>query len=565
MADNPYGYFDDETRKAYTKHLTCEKNAEYLKKPENYLPDPNNDLFNSDILRYYVDGYTGLKMAPQFAGKRCITKYYTKDGEGLPPGGVDGIIDEQEVCTTISAPHVASMLYVDVGRWGGSAAGRKKTDSDWGRCREFGVVCGRSAALCTYDRPGGGKKITELSVDKRVQSSEGYKRIKVLLQKLSNDATLGGVTVLKALTCEIAHTDVPSYDEIYVFLGDIHAPVMTTSERTYFGNRAAPLLNGRLDVAEAKRVVERHAAIQSLLKIFPFPISIPLKLAELVAFAADLYNDQCITEWPDKKTVNKKEVDDWFKYYHGTASNIGADIFQQAGEDLISWVKLLLEYQSTRKPGQPKLKFVQAGDLFDLWIGLKTAVKWGKDINGFHNADAAKKFVEFWIDESTKESTNTAAAGMNYLLTMDDKLAKGVEKINPTFLYGNHEDYLGTAAAPLNMKRAAKLTSVVGLHAEHGHACDSFNADDDPSLGWAITQLAFLAPLLRDYEDRLTALKSNVSGSTVPRLTSVEYALNQCVFDPLLGAVRRKPKLIYVQGHTHEPMLKEVRVLVQNP
>jgi len=53
--------------------------------------------------------------------------------------------------TTLARPAVARMLYMDVGRWGGSADSHKSTATHWGRRRDFGIVWGRLVALCSYE------------------------------------------------------------------------------------------------------------------------------------------------------------------------------------------------------------------------------------------------------------------------------------------------------------------------------------------------------------------------------------------------------------------------------
>jgi hypothetical protein len=41
---------------------------------------------------------------------------------------------------TLARPTLARMLYMDVGRWGGSAPSHKSTTEHWGRRRDFGIV-----------------------------------------------------------------------------------------------------------------------------------------------------------------------------------------------------------------------------------------------------------------------------------------------------------------------------------------------------------------------------------------------------------------------------------------
>ena len=95
------------------------------------------------------------------------------------------------------------------------------------------------------------------------------------------------------------------------------------------------------------------------------------------------------------------------------------------------------------------------------------------------------------------------------------------------------------------------------MFAEHGHQSDEFNSDDDPRLGWALTQLAFLDTEVRDLEDPAGALIARLKG-LVPgwtamgaRLERMGHAADVCL---------RERRLIYVMGHTHEAMLKKIHI-----
>ncbi len=52
--------------------------------------------------------------------------------------------------STLVQKEVATLIYMDVGRWSGSAPTEHDTQSHWGKHRDFGIVCGRLAVLCTY-------------------------------------------------------------------------------------------------------------------------------------------------------------------------------------------------------------------------------------------------------------------------------------------------------------------------------------------------------------------------------------------------------------------------------
>ena len=563
MADKSpeHGEFDSTTRHAYLDHLFGED-------------DSLNPEYTKDVVKYYIPDALGKQMAPDRLVKRCEPKYsYDGDNPGLPPGGVDGI-EEREACATFSPDVVAKLLYMDVGRWGGSGHIRDNTDKRWGYCRDFGLVCGNTALLCGYSppkkretAPGNGTDfVPPKDLNPGIRDSNVYKAMIPLLNHLSTNAGLGPVHITKALACKspYSRTELPPQDEIHVFLGDVHAPIITTKKRTYYGNDAHPPINGRLDVDEVKKLVLKRAALTALfvggLPKFGPGLVLAFKIiwAQLLELRDDILESQDVSATWDKGTLSYDEATEWFFDYHGDDEK-GADIFDGAASDLIDWVMLLVSYQRDKTPSNKPLRFIQTGDMFDFWIGLKTGIDYTDfdrdnppDISHLHGE--TDDFVDFWLRETTDMENNTQAQAMQTLLKMDRWLPVN-KKIEPVFLYGNHDNYLGG----LN-KSIAALTNVSGLHAEHGHACDTFNFDDDPSMGWLITQIAFLFPKVRDFENWLTAAKAWISGDNGPRLIRFEHALNRCVFDPILKKGAR-PKLIFVMGHSHEPMLKEIQVI----
>jgi hypothetical protein len=61
----------------------------------------------------------------------------------------------------------------------------------------------------------------------------------------------------------------------------------------------------------------------------------------------------------------------------------------------------------------------------------------------------------------------------------------------------------------------------------------------------------------------MSALVAGKSKGIGPRLTFTEMALEECVFKPILAG--KKPAMTFVMGHTHEPVLQEIRVLEYIP
>jgi predicted phosphodiesterase len=138
-----------------------------------------------------------------------------------------------------------------------------------------------------------------------------------------------------------------------------------------------------------------------------------------------------------------------------------------------------------------------------------------------------------------------------------DKWLSPAQKVHPVFLYGNHDNYRGTLfGLPAQFKDT-------GLVAQHGHQADDFNADSNAKIGYLLTQAAFAVLAVRLLEDPMSALVAGIKGGIGPRLTFTEMALEEAVFKPILAG--KKPAMTFVMGHTHEPVLQEIRVLEYIP
>ena len=83
------------------------------------------------------------------------------------------------------------------------------------------------------------------------------------------------------------------------------------------------------------------------------------------------------------------------------------------------------------------------------------------------------------------------------------------------------------------------------VYAEHGQQSDSFNSDDAPISGWALTQVAFVIPGIRELEDALsmtlTLCKRIFGNDPGARLQRIARGADVCL---------EKKRLIYVTGHT---------------
>ena len=152
---------------------------------------------------------------------------------------------------------VGQFLYMDVGRWGGDL----DTGDAWTRMRNFGLVCGSGAMLCNYE----GHKGSSISKDPNLENISpevwehpDIQKMRSLLKKLSESNILGHVTVVNALVSTDEASESPSSDEILVFLGDIHAPVMNIHDRTYLPDslesKSCSVYSGNIEARSRGRI-----------------------------------------------------------------------------------------------------------------------------------------------------------------------------------------------------------------------------------------------------------------------------------------------------------------------
>ena len=412
----------------------------------------------------------------------------------------------------------------------------------WGRKRHFGLVCGRCAALCSYENPGAPGAVDERALtDSGVKNDPDYKAMLPLLRHLSTSSQLGPVKLLNALTCHWPGLEVPRNDKVHVFLGDIHAPVLTDRERTYMQDGVPAVASsgppiprrGRLDVGPMN--VGLGAAAAALAALVVSPVKYPSAAALTAALSgifAYLLQHERVVSWSDTETMPRDEAAEWFRLYHGSIGAKGADIFETAGADLTAWLGLLLGYQASREQlGGNPVRLVQLGDLYDLWIGLRRAFD-SISPRSFFDEASARQFTEFWRSETTEEHHggnyephhSSQASHIRRLLHIDDGVPTH-HQLGATFLYGNHDNYMG--AGRISPKRSDAFIET-GLWAEHGHQSDPFNRDTDAHLGWAITQVAYVQPDIRSAQELAANLFAKVTGSVGERLTQMAYAADRC-------------------------------------
>ena len=331
------------------------------------------------------------------------------------------------------SPAERSFIYLDVGRWGGSQF--------YSTNRDFGIVCGRTAVLCAFKSDAG-----SASPVPNTYSRPEVDHINALLTHLGT----GSLGAVKVRRYDTARTLLPNNadvtpDRIFVILGDMHLPVITSLNDT-FGPRMG-------------------------------------RQPGNTGSSGDMVINDAI---------------DWYQNYNGADgsgnhSRQGGDIFEQAGPDLSEFVRLLGAF--TAFP----LHLMQLGDMIDLWIGLERffVAHPSKVVLDTSKTDPdAVSWINHWTDRTLTGTTQSQHV-QNFLAFNNG---------SKSWLYGNHDNYLG-AFQPTqlvqmsgNLQRSENFDDrQTRLFASHGHRWDSSNKDG-ATRGQAITQVAFSHPWVRGME-----------------------------------------------------------------
>jgi hypothetical protein len=530
--------------------------------PKGYFfPDVVNDFLEEKGAKYdspAVDYW----YSPQTAGSQkgqTITAY---------EGGNAG---KQSLRT------LGEYVCMDVGCWTGDG---EKSEKNHQRHRDFGVVCGNMAVLCSFPgKTGNDKKKAASNPKKKIDitklEDQFYKqRIKPFLDYLSSGklpraeqgsgagkpftpthGLIGDVQVEGVLS-----TGKPPDDQtIHVFLGDLHLPVISDKKNTYVpslpgsGDRVPRA--GRLDLGEQAKAKLRDALLSAPkggVSAYAWAAggAVALTCAEEARVIGYMLANEVLAGWDRQKTdgwMGRKEAEEWADYYVGKNGNKGAEIFQGAAAELLSFLELLEHWKG------PKLHLVQTGDLMDFWIGLKLGFETTKDGYGVKLREGAKEFVDYWRGEtlSAEKTVDGKRVGGGKVLRklLDLKATKG-SHLETFILYGNHDNYLCKHGGCDSSYHEGQ-----NVYAEHGHQSDGWNSDEDANMGWALTQAAFLWPWIRDIEDDLSAgvtrVKRKLFGDPGTRLQRIARAADICF---------EKKKSIYVLGHTHQAQLKKIKL-----
>ena len=283
--------------------------------------------------------------------------------------------------------------------------------------------------------------------------------------------------------------------------------------------------------------------------------------------------------------MNRDEAKRWYECYRLDDEGKPADVFEDAGDHVLHLALRLQNYMYQRKyssAGAPEgersekeylpVRFIQLGDMLDFWVGFTCHYMASSSPDqAIQGMDAqGEKMLKHW----TTNLFGHTRQGQQIAKAID--LIKTAQ-LDPVFLYGNHDNYLGARPSltyPFNGKdrtldvRVAQYPNQLGLFIEHGHQWEPSNSDSAGSLGAVstaimgtpsptgifVTQAAFIRPEpTRGFEGVAAGLVARISGTKGQRL------------DQIVGAGRRFVEnsggfYCYAMGHTHVACLTKVVV-----
>jgi hypothetical protein len=354
---------------------------------------------------------------------------YEVQNKAGPPMPASGAWSATGGSSTLS-PAERSFIYLDVGRWGGSQF--------YPSSRDFGLVCGRTVALCAFRSSVGSTDPVP-----NTYSRPEVDHINALIKHLSGGA-MGAVKVRRYDTARSLLPDNADVtpDRVFVIVGDMHLPVITSLNDSFGPKMGRQPGN--------------------------------------TGTSGDMVQNDAI---------------DWYQNYNGadgsgSHSRQGGDIFEQAGPDLTEFVRLLNGFTDF------KLHLMQLGDMIDLWIGLERffVSDPAKVVLDTTKSDPdATTWVNHWTDRTLTGTTQSQHV-QNFLgFTNGDKTWLYGNHDNYLGAYNPTQLTQMSGGQPRQEKFDLRPTR---LFASHGHKWDSANRDGATS-GQAITQVAFSHPWVR--------------------------------------------------------------------
>lgn len=396
-----------------------------------------------------------------------------------------------------------SFLFLDVGRWGGGEDRWKsldpKSNTKEKKQRDFGIICGRHAAICRFFNEPGHKPKSE-------NYDPAAANIKSFLDLICGDKY--GIEIFKWESFD-GSVGVPPPVPIYVLIGDLHLPIVSHGQPRMY----------------KKSQKQNYGRIHEYLYGTRFKYSPEQNWGRV----HDYYY----------KRVNFEDEEDATKWYN---KYIEGDIFKGADRDLVIFLN---QIELAAKELQLCVHFVQVGDLYDLWIGLDRYYEYhggppGKvELRKWKNQPQnpelpSKEFIEYWIQRTNKsypELTNKL-----------ENLGENILFFNKTFLYGNHDNYLAKYHPGLTARK--RFFRQDGVYFEHGHWVDKSNYDGNYGIlsGHKITNWVFNTPIVREADPQRRHYYTAAAA---------------------IELYEKRDFKIFAMGHTHSPYLTKVKISVE--
>jgi hypothetical protein len=423
-------------------------------------------------------------------------------------------------------------VYLDVGRWGGV--------SD----RNFGVIYGDDrltyVAVCEYV-PSGSYLNTLPGVPPEHSSHQVIQTVIGFLNS-SGSRVVDGVCIGRM---------VDTNGRLYFLLGDVHLPVYASGAH-------------RLHRVQCRIDGNYIRYIQNT----------PDERSALERFAASGIASPLILSGGDIEVRRISTVSGWRINYLNNdiftvqSSNAPADDLSYLVQQSRLWENGEQGLQGAEGRPRAPIHFIQLGDMYELWVGLRRLfLETSSPSLRLQRPRCVDCEVESEYCPLTSSSTGTVTAegvirdwvncihqnttwavGGSSRATVRLSLAEGLASCgfsHMTWLYGNHDNYLGILHRQLGLPQREPSYSARGIHVEHGHAGDEYNRDGEAG-GHAITQCGAFVWNLRPFTNYDFIQNRQ-------RRQFIEYSVRKYIEPSQLFRV-------FAMAHTHAPYLARVSV-----
>jgi UDP-2,3-diacylglucosamine pyrophosphatase LpxH len=446
-------------------------------------------------------------------GQRTLVVQVTRS----EPSSIHAVCPDVRI--EIDTPH--RFVYLDVGAWIG--------DSTTERKRNFGVIYGNGregwVVLCERPPEHDYRPVNRMPGDFREVDPEVTNTLLAFIRHCHSHI-VGHVARDRMLNTN---------GEIYVFLGDLHLPlIMGTTPPSLIERVERKWMN----LSRPYRHYQWAEDLEDYL--FFNPISVHGAISTIRGRGA-LDAPESSSQWKDCYT--------------------NGDIFSprgsgtEAANDLNNFIGELESWQRT------PVHLSQLGDMFEFWIGLQSLFTAGRLDVPSSNHDEIRNWLSFAYHSTIVG--DRSLADRIHQCTVSQK----------TWIYGNHDNYLHCVPGnevtfteveqrtePYESTRRTRISQQHrwasppprhqdyfvhqnGIRMEHGHQGDEFNRDNNAIRGHDITQACFtLGPWTRVFGDQ-------------GRAKFIAYGASR-----YFTRWDERDIKVFVMAHTHEPHLERVNV-----